>query len=84
MSTTKDKSIKQWEDPESTSPLVKIEGKAGNEMEMRRESGLDKAAALSRTSFVPLVGVPQLPASGGSLELLMLFPTWRKPTMRKR
>jgi len=42
-------SIKQWEEPQSTSLVEVKEGRDGKETGINRESGSERAAALSRT-----------------------------------
>jgi hypothetical protein len=66
--------MKQWEEPESTKPVVEVKSKDGRETDIVRESGSDKAAALSRNlGSVPLE-LSQPPGGTASRGLLTLFP----------
>jgi hypothetical protein len=46
---TNEESIKQWEEPQSTNPVAEVSEAERRVIGMMRESGSDKAAALSRT-----------------------------------
>ena len=67
-------SIKQCKDPQSTSPVEEKEGQDGKETGINKESGSERAAALSRTvrSRVPpeFVQPPDGTKSEGLLTLL--------------
>ena len=68
--------MKQCEEPESTKPVAEKHGRDGKETGINRESGSERAAALSRTFLYRRV-LPELtqPLDGTESEgLLTLLP----------